>query len=97
MVADLLVAFLDITLDHNTLYQVMDVGRYLTVVHDFLDDTDLLLELFAGIGMVDIHNGGRVDQIHLGIHVAEAHQVLIVIVLCGIAVFADGAAAIQRG
>ena len=66
-------------------------------MHDFLDNTDLFFELFAGIGVVCINNGSRVHKIHFGIHIAETDQILIVIVLRAVTVFADGTAEYNVG
>ena len=92
MIADFLVAFLDIALDHNTFYHVFDIGGNLSVVHDFLYDADLLLEFLAGIGVVDIDHSSRIDEIHFLVHLAEADQIFVVVILCGVAVLADRAA-----
>lgn len=89
MIADFLVAFLDIALDHNTFYHVFDIGGNLSVVHDFLYDADLLLEFLAGIGVVDIDHSSRIDEIHFLVHLAESDQIFIVVILCGVAVLAD--------
>ena len=89
MIADFLVAFLDIALDHNTFYHVFDIGGNLSVVHDFLYDADLFLEFLAGIGVVDIDHSSRIDEIHFLVHLAESDQIFIVVILCGVAVLAD--------
>ena len=41
----------------------MDIMVQLTAVHDFLNNTDLLLELFVGIIVVRINDTGRIEQI----------------------------------
>lgn len=42
--------------------------------------------------MVDVNDSGRVYKVHLFVHFAKAHQIFVMIILYGIAVFVDGAA-----
>ena len=89
MFADCLITFLDVALDHEAFDQTTDIGRNLTIVHDFLGDTDLFFEFFAGIRVVCVNDSGRVYNIHFFVHFMKADQILIMVVLYGISVLAD--------
>ena len=54
--ADLLVAWLDIALDHETLYHGVKLRIYLTAVKNLTCDTNLLLVMLVGVGVVGIHD-----------------------------------------
>ena len=71
MLANLLAAGFDIALNHKALYQPFDISGMTAAVKDFLCNPDLLLILLVGVGMVGIHDAGRVLQITLGIQVKE--------------------------
>ena len=49
-------------------------------MHDFLSDTDLLLELLVGVGVVRIDHAGRILQIHFFIHIPQTDQILVMVV-----------------
>ena len=73
--ANLLAAFFDVAFYHDTLYKMVNIGVQLSAVHDFLDNTNLLFKLFAGVGMVGIDNAGRIFQIHFAVHFQQQIQV----------------------
>src|SRR5699024_8259087 len=56
---DLLAAFYQIAFDHHTFYQLLDVFGYQAAVEHFLYDADLLLVLFAGVGMIGVNDHSR--------------------------------------
>ena len=58
--ADLLVAVLDVALDHHALDERVDVIRVALGVQDLLRDADLLQILLAGVGVVAVDNAGGV-------------------------------------
>ena len=89
MLVDFLASVLYIAFDHQTFYHFFNVRRILTVVHNFFGDTNLFIIFFSGIGMVGINDSGRIDHIHFVIFSDQAHDVLVVVILCGIAMFAD--------
>ena len=76
----LLVAFLDVALDHDALDQLVQIGAEFTAVHDFLGDTDLLPELLVGVGVVRIDHAGRILQIHFFIHIPQTDRILVMVV-----------------
>ena len=49
-------------------------------VENFLDNTDLLHVLFAGVGVVGIHDAGRICQIPFGVKLMKEDQIFIVVV-----------------
>ena len=66
--ADLLTAFFDIALDHNSFYQMLDILAQATAMQNFLGDADLLLKLLVGIGVVRINDAGRILKIQMVIY-----------------------------
>ena len=40
-------------------------------MHNFLGDTNLLLELLSGVGMVGIDDSRLVDNVHLVVHFVQ--------------------------
>ena len=58
--ADLLVAVLDVALDHHALDERVDVIRVALGVQDLLRDADLLQILLAGVGVVAVDDAGGV-------------------------------------
>ena len=60
MIADPLASRFNIAFDHNAFYHLFDIGGYPAVVHDLLDDADLLDILLVGIGVVRINDSGRI-------------------------------------
>ena len=58
--ADLLAAFFDIAFHHNTLNKLVNMRVELTAVHNLFGDTNLLLELFVGVVVININNAGRI-------------------------------------
>ena len=90
MAANRLIAFLDVAFNYKTLYKSADFRRKLAVMHDLFCDTNLLLKVFTGVGMVGIDDSCRVDNMHLFIHFMETDEIFIVIVLGGISMLADG-------
>lgn len=67
MFTDLLTSRLQIALDHNALYKVMDIRGVAAAVQYLFYDTDLLLVTLIGIGMVGIYDAGRIGQLPLPI------------------------------
>lgn len=57
MTADFLASRLDIAFNHHAFHQIMDVRGNPAVVHDFLDNADLLFILLIGIRMVRVDDG----------------------------------------
>ena len=70
-VPHLLVSLFYITLYHDTLYQIPDVGIQLPAVHDLLYNTDLLVVLLGGITVICVDDGGRVFQVPLIVKVEQ--------------------------
>ena len=58
--ADLVVSWLDVAFDHQTLYQMTDIIRMTAAVENFFCDTYLFCILLVGVGMVGIYDAGRV-------------------------------------
>ena len=54
---------------------------------DFTDNTDLFLILFVRIGMVYIHDHGRISQIPSGIKFSQTAKILIMIIWDSLPVF----------
>lgn len=65
MLGNLLVALDEITLDHDALDELVDVGIVLAGVHDFAHNANLLLELLVGVAMVRIHDAGGIQEVSL--------------------------------
>ena len=65
--ADLLVAWLDIALDHQTLDKFMKFRINIAAVQNFLGDTNLLVVLLVGVGVVGIHDHCRAEKYGLTI------------------------------
>ena len=61
--SDLLAAWFDIAFYHDTFDHLVDLAGMAAAVENFLDDTDLLHVLFAGVGVVGIHDAGRIDEV----------------------------------
>src|SRR5699024_5679101 len=80
MVADILASFQKITLDHYAFYQFFQIRIIIPAVENFTDNTDLFLILFVRIGMVYIHDHGRISQIPSGIKLRQTAKILIMII-----------------
>ena len=78
--ADLLVAWLDIALDHQTLDKFMKFRINIAAVQNFLGDTNLLVVLLVGVGVVGIHDHCRVLEIFFLIFFKKKTKILIMIV-----------------
>ena len=78
--ADLLVAWLDIALDHETLYHGVKLRIYLTAVKNLTCDTNLLLVMFVGVGVVGIHDHCRVGKVLCMVFVIEKTKILVMVV-----------------
>ena len=63
--ANLLAAFFDVALDHDALYEVLDIGINAAGVEYLFYDPDLLLELLAGVVVVGVYYGGGIDDLSL--------------------------------
>lgn len=88
---NLLAAFLQITLDHHAFHQRLQFRIVVPAVKHFTYDADLFAELFVGVGVVGVHNGGRIFQIPFLISFQQALQIFIVIVRNTGAVFVNTA------
>ena len=84
---DLLVAWLDIALDHETFYHGMKLRIYLTAVKNFTCDTNLLFVMLVGVGMVGIHDHCRVGKVLCVVFVIEKTKILIMVVRDGFPMF----------
>lgn len=84
---DFLVSFFDITFHHHAFDQAGDIRRMAPAVKHFLDDADLFPELFVGIGVIGVHDGGGVFQIPFIIFFQKQLQIFIMVVGDGVAVF----------
>ena len=60
VLSNFLVSVLDVTLDHQSLDQLMNICRHLTAMQHVLADSDLFLKFLTGIGMVCIHDNCRI-------------------------------------
>ena len=72
--SDLLAAWFDIAFYHDTFDHLVDLAGMAAAVEDFLDNTDLLHVLFAGVGVVGIHDAGRICQIPFGVKLMKVNQ-----------------------
>ena len=52
----------------------------MTAVHHLFDDSNLLVELLVGVGVVGVDNAGRVLQITLGVKTEQDLQILVMVV-----------------
>ena len=77
---DLLVAWLDIALDHKTLYHGVKLRIYLTAVKNLTCDTNLLLVMLVGVGVVGIHDHCRVGKVLCMVFVIEKTKILVMVV-----------------
>ena len=84
---DLLVAWLNIALDHETFYHGMKLRIYLTAVKNLACDTNLLLVMLVGVGMVGIHDYCRVGKVLCVVFVIEKTKILIMVVRDSFSVF----------
>ena len=84
--ADLLVAWLDVALDHKPLNQTMYIRINLTAVKHFLGNTDLLLILLVGVGVVGIYDSSHVLEILSRIFLKKKAKVFVMIVRNGLSV-----------
>ena len=91
MVADILASFQKITLDHYAFYQFFQIRIIIPAVENFTDNTDLFLILFVRIGMVYIHDHGRISQIPSGIKLRQTAKILIMIIGDSLTVFIHAA------
>ena len=78
--ADLLAARFNVAFNHNTFHHIPDLWRMAAAVKNFFYNANLLLVLFAGIGVVGIYDAGWVLQIPLAVQLMEKDQVFVVIV-----------------
>ena len=78
--ADLLVAWLDIALDHQTLDKFMKFRINIAAVQNFLGDTNLLLVMLVGVGVVGIHDHCRVGKVLCVVFVIEKTKILVMVV-----------------
>lgn len=90
--ADLLVAVLDIALNHESLDERPDIRRDPTAVDDVFCNADLLEILLARVRMIGIDDDRRVCEIALVVRLVERAQVLIVVVRHAVAETVDIAA-----
>src|SRR5699024_1537444 len=94
---DGLAAGFQVAFHHDALDQGADLGGKLAVVHDFLDNADLLVVLLVRVGVVGVHDDRRVLQVHLVVQLQQPHDVLIVIVGLGDTPLVDPAAQDRMG
>ena len=87
--ADLLVAWFDIALDHQTLDKLMEFRINIAAVQNFLGDTNLLIVLLVGVGVVGIHDHCRVLEIFFLIFFKKKTKILIMIVWHCLTMFID--------
>ena len=87
--SDLLAAWFDIAFYHDTFDHLVDLAGMAAAVENFLDDTDLLHVLFAGVGVVGIHDAGRICQIPFGVKLMKEDQIFIVVVRNILAMLVD--------
>lgn len=88
---DFLASFYQVTFNHNAFYQITDIRGDQTTVEYFFYNANLLLELFAGVGVVGINDGSRICQVFFPVHIQKTLQIFVMIVGNRIAMFADGA------
>ena len=77
---DLLVAWLNIALDHETFYHSVKLRIYLTAVKNLTCDTNLLLVMLVGVGVVGIHDHCRVGKVLCMVFVIEKTKILVMVV-----------------
>lgn len=87
--SDLLAAWFDIAFYHDTFDHLVDLAGMAAAVEYFLDNTDLLHVLFAGVGVVGIHDAGRICQIPFGVKLMKEDQIFIVVVRNILAMLVD--------
>ena len=78
--ADLLVAWFDVALDHETLYHSVKLRIYLAAVKNLTRNTDLLLILLVGVGVISIYDNSRVGKILSMVFVIKETKILVMIV-----------------
>ena len=84
---DLLIAWLNIALDHETFYHSVKLRIYLTAVKNLACDTNLLLVVLVGVGVVGIHDHCRVGKVLCVVFVIEKTKILIMVVRDGFPMF----------
>ena len=85
--SNLLISRLNITFNHQTFYQSVKFRINLAAVENFFCDTNLLVILLVGVGVVGINDNSRVFQVLLLIFFPEKTKVFIVIVRDSFSVF----------
>ena len=97
MTSYLLIARFDIAFNHDAFHKSSDVQRMDAAVKHFFYDADLFLVLLVGVGVVRVHDAGRIFQIALGVHVAEEPEIFIVIIGLALTMLVDGSAQNRMG
>lgn len=80
MFADLLIAGFNVAFDHDAFYHVPDLRGVAAAVEHFFYDPDLLHILLSGVGVVAVHNAGRIFKFPFAVELVKQDQVFIVIV-----------------
>ena len=60
MFPDFLAAGLNVALNHKALYQMFDIAGVAAAVEHFLGYTNLFMVLLVGVGVVGVHDAGRI-------------------------------------
>ena len=78
--SDFLISRFNITFNHKTLYQSVKLRIYLTAVENLFCNTNLLVILFVGIGVVGINDNSRILQVLFLIFFPEETKIFVMIV-----------------
>ena len=88
--ADLLAAFLNVTLDHDALNKIFDIGVKGSGVKYLFDDTDLFPELLVGVVVVGINDGCGIDYVPLIIEIQKKTKIFVMVIGKGLAMLVAG-------
>ena len=89
---DLLVAWLNVTFNHEAFDQFVKFRIDHTAVENFFCNTNLLFILFVGIGVVGINDDSRILQIFFLIFFPQKTEIFVMVVRNRLSVFAYGTA-----
>lgn len=87
--AHLLAAGFDVALDHQALDQIFDGSRVSSAVKNLFGNADLFHVFLIGIGVVGIHDTGRIVQAAFGVKLLKQNQIFKMVVRNALAVLVD--------
>ena len=71
VLSDLMAAGLHVAFNHQALYQMADIVGVAAAVKYLFCNAHLLFVLFVGVGMIGVHDAGRIFKLSLGIEIIE--------------------------